>query len=70
MPYRVVITDNAQYVFTNPRTAQEAEYLATKLFRNRIPTVTIEHLAPCQVNGICPFQNSCEHTCSDCDKEA
>ena len=68
MFYRVTIKDEVVYYLTkeNAKTREEAIDLALQWFSERDPSILIEEVSPCQIDGICPYGN---RACSDCRKE-
>lgn len=73
MIYKVTITDTVTYYIDSDSDrytkddAEQAEGLALEWWAERDPEVEIEKVAPCQINGKCPYDLS-KHTCSDCMK--
>lgn len=68
MMYEVTITDAATYVINDAESEAEAVMRALDWFNERMPTVNVQKVRPCQVQGECPYDPQ-THTCSDCRKE-
>jgi len=68
MMYKITITNAATYVIKDARTEEEAILQALDLFNNRLPSIKVEKMRPCQVDGNCPYEPG-SMTCTACGKE-
>ena len=67
MVYRITLTDTATYEFDSSLyTPKQAEALARDWFIEREPDIEFETLAPCEVDGNCPYE---DYNCSLCHEE-
>lgn len=72
MIYKVTITDTVTYYITSNKPeyskddAEQAECLAREWWIERDPVVETTPVAPCQIDGKCPY--STNHPCSECMK--
>ena len=73
MIYKVTITDSVTYYIDSDKNrytkddAEQAESLALEWWAERDPDVAIEKVAPCQIDGVCPYETA--RACSECRKE-
>lgn len=47
-------------------TEEQAICLAEEWFAEAEPHMTVQKLAPCQMNCKCPYQHDPDYSCSDC----
>ena len=72
MIYKVIITDTVTYYINSDKPeyskddAEQAEGLAREWWAERDPIVETTPIAPCQIDGKCPYDAS--HPCSECMK--
>ena len=72
MIYKVTITDTVIYYVDSNKPeyskddAEQAENLALEWGAERNPAVEITPIAPCQIDGKCPYETT--HACSECMK--
>lgn len=67
MFWEITVTDQATYRFDAECYSKgQAIELAKDWFNEREPSTTVVKLAPCQMDGACPY--SADHTCSMCMK--
>ena len=56
MKYRITITSTATYELdASLYTPEQAKALAEEWFAEREPEIEFETLAPCEIDGICPY---------------
>lgn len=64
MVYRITLTNKAIYELDSSLyTPEQAKALAEEWFAEREPDIEFETLAPCEVNGNCPYDDC---NCSLC----
>ena len=56
MKYRITITSTATYELDSSLyTPEQAKALAEDWFAEREPDMEFETLAPCEIDGVCPY---------------
>lgn len=67
MKYVITMTLECTYeIDAEDYTEEQAISLAEEWFTEAEPHMTVQKLAPCQMNGKCPYQHNPDHSCSDC----
>lgn len=57
MKYRITLTSTATYELdASLYTPEQAKELAEEWFAEREPDIEFETLAPCEIDGICPYE--------------
>ena len=68
MMYKITITNAATYTIKDAATEEEAILQALDLFNDKLPSIKVEKMRPCQVDGNCPYEPG-SMTCTACGKE-
>lgn len=56
MKYRITLTSTATYELdADCYTPEQAKALAEEWFAEREPDIEFETLAPCEIDGVCPY---------------